>query len=96
MARAASKIPEELRAIQETLADRIDKRLAVIIGTSLVVHIGIAAWAWTTDVDIPTLGTSPIAQTFHQEVMDVTLLSGFTVHSAVSSAASLSWRRRGV
>jgi len=73
MARAASSVPEELRAIQESLADRIDKRLAVIIGTSLVVHISIAAWAWATDVEIPTLGTPPIAQTFHQDVMDVTL-----------------------
>ncbi|HEV7555871.1 MAG TPA: AgmX/PglI C-terminal domain-containing protein, partial [Kofleriaceae bacterium] len=60
-------------SIRGTLADRIDKRLAVIVGTSIVLHVGIAIWAWATDVDVETLGMPPIAQTFHQDVMDVTL-----------------------
>ena len=60
-------------SIRGTFADRIDKRLAIIVGTSIVLHVGIALWAWATDVDIDTLGTPPIAQTFHQDTMDVTL-----------------------
>src|SRR5262245_4566843 len=46
------KLPASLRG---TFADRIDKRLAIILGSSIVVHIAIATWAWVTDVETGTL-----------------------------------------
>jgi hypothetical protein len=38
-------------SIKSTLADRIDRRVAVIVGLSVFVHLGIAAWASLTDGD---------------------------------------------
>jgi hypothetical protein len=63
-------LPASLRG---SLADRIDRRLAIILGSSIVVHIGIAAWAWATDVDNGSLGTPEVPLTYHQEMIDVTL-----------------------
>ncbi len=60
-------------AIRGSLAERIDRRLALFVGGSLVVHIGIAAWAWTVDVPTTPLGLSPVATTYHEEVIDVTV-----------------------
>jgi hypothetical protein len=40
------RLPAELRG------RRIDRRLLAIVGTSLVVHVAIAAWAWTHDIDL--------------------------------------------
>jgi outer membrane biosynthesis protein TonB len=36
-------------SIRGTLADRVDRRLAAIVGASLLAHVGIAAWAWETE-----------------------------------------------
>ncbi len=65
--------PQLPASIRGTLADRIDRRLAVIIGASLLVHIGIAAYAWSTDVDTPPLGISPVATTYQQDTIDITI-----------------------
>lgn len=64
------RLPASLRG---TLADRVDQRLAVIIGGSLVVHIAIAVWAWSTDLDTQVLGEPRATAAFHQETIDVTL-----------------------
>jgi len=60
-------------SIRGTFADRIDRRLAVIIGASLLAHIGIAAYAWSTDVDTPPLGISSVATNYHQDTIDITV-----------------------
>lgn len=65
--------PQLPASIRGTLADRIDRRLAVIIGASLLAHIGIAAYAWSTDVDTPPLGISPVAANYHQDTIDITV-----------------------
>jgi hypothetical protein len=62
-------------SIRGTLADRIDRRLAVIIGGSLLAHLGIAGWAWIDDIDTSSaslLGPK-VAQQYRQETMEVTL-----------------------
>ncbi|MBV8759475.1 MAG: hypothetical protein JO257_19465, partial [Deltaproteobacteria bacterium] len=65
--------PQLPASIRGTLADRIDRRLAVIIGASLLAHIGIAAYAWSTDVETPPLGISPVAASYHQDTIDITI-----------------------
>src|SRR5688572_29524355 len=45
--------PQLPASVRGTFADRIDRRLAVIVGASLLVHIGIGAWAWMTEVEEP-------------------------------------------
>jgi hypothetical protein len=63
-------LPASLRG---SLADRIDRRLAIILGSSILVHIGIAAWAWSNDVETGSLGTPEAALVYPQETIDVTL-----------------------
>ena len=41
--------PQLPASVRGTFADRIDKRLALIVGGSLFVHLAIGAWAWMTD-----------------------------------------------
>lgn len=65
--------PQLPAAIRGSFADRIDRRLALFVGGSLLVHIGIAVWAWTNDVPNATLGMPPVAQAFHEEIIDITL-----------------------
>src|SRR3569833_172383 len=50
-----------------------DRRLALIIGASLFVHIGIAAWAWNEDVETTVLGMRDVPSEFRQETIDVQL-----------------------
>jgi len=69
----AAPRPQLPASIRGTLADRIDRRLALIIGGSLFVHIGIAAWAWTADMQTTPLGLSPVASTYHEDVIEVTV-----------------------
>jgi hypothetical protein len=63
--------PQLPAAIRGSLADRIDRRLALFVGGSLLVHIGIAAWAWTNDLPVRTLGLSPVATTYHHDIIEV-------------------------
>lgn len=60
-------------SIRGTLGDRIDRRLAVIIGASVVAHLGIAAYAWINDVESSSMLETPVALQYRQEVMEVTL-----------------------
>jgi hypothetical protein len=60
-------------SIRGTIGDRIDRRLAAIIGASVVVHLGLAGYAWMQDIETSSLLESPVAQTYRQEVMEVTL-----------------------
>ena len=63
----AMALPRELRG---SLADRIDRRLATVIGASLALHVAIAAWAWTHDADAPLLDT-PLGAKFERATIDV-------------------------
>ncbi len=65
--------PQLPASIRGTLADRVDRRLAVIIGGSILAHLGIAGWAWITDTDRGALLSPTVSQTYHQETMEVTL-----------------------
>jgi hypothetical protein len=65
--------PQLPAAIRGTLADRIDRRVALFVGGSLIVHIGIAAWAWTGDVPTEPLGLPRVATTYHEDIIDVTV-----------------------
>jgi len=60
-------------SIRGTLGDRIDRRLAAIIGASVVLHLGLAAYAWIEDIETGSMLETPVAQTYRQEVMEVTL-----------------------
>ena len=69
----AAPRPQLPAAMRTTLADRIDRRLALFVGGSLLVHVGIAAYAWTTDVPTTPLGLSPVATAYHHDIIDVTV-----------------------
>jgi hypothetical protein len=65
--------PQLPASVRGTLADRIDRRLAVIIGASLLAHLGIGAWAWIRDRDTTSMLETPVAAMYHQETMEVSL-----------------------
>ena len=63
--------PQLPRSVRGTLGDRIDGRLAVILGASLLVHAGIALFAWRGDVDTGSLGVPHVAEEFATETVDL-------------------------
>jgi hypothetical protein len=58
-------------ALRQTLADRVDRRLALFVGGSLALHIGLATYAWTDDIARPSYGAPTVATTYQQEVIDI-------------------------
>lgn len=46
---AVTPRPQLPASVRGTLADRVDRRLAVIVGMSLIVHAGVGLWASLTD-----------------------------------------------
>lgn len=60
-------------SVRGTLGDRIDRRLAAIIGASVIAHLAIAGVAWWEDVDTGSMLETPVAMQYHQEVMEVTI-----------------------
>lgn len=63
-------------AIRGTFADRIDRRLAAIIGGSLAIHIAIAAYAWSNDAAIASRGLpEPSVAQFEQARVELSLPS---------------------
>ncbi|MEO8846832.1 MAG: hypothetical protein ABI591_16995 [Kofleriaceae bacterium] len=65
--RPKPRLPASLRA------HHFDRRLATIIAASLVVHIGIAAWAWSGDLDTTVLGMRDVPLAFQHDTIDVQL-----------------------
>jgi hypothetical protein len=61
-------------SIRGTLADRIDRRLAAIIGGSVALHIGIAAWAWSGDAQAARYD-QPLSSEFQQVTIDTPSLA---------------------
>jgi len=49
-------------SVRGTLGDRIDRRLGAIIAASLVVHLGIATWAWLTDRETDSMAEEVAAK----------------------------------
>ncbi len=60
-------------SIRGTLLGRVDRRLAAIIGGSLVVHIVIGAWAWATETETHSLLSSAETMQYRHDTMEVTL-----------------------
>jgi hypothetical protein len=60
-------------SVRGSLGDRIDRRLAAIIGASVIAHLAIAGVAWWQDVDTGSMFQTPVAVQYHQEVMEVTI-----------------------
>ncbi|MDB4963266.1 MAG: hypothetical protein JWP01_3265 [Myxococcales bacterium] len=60
-------------SIRGTFGDRIDRRLAVIVGGSLAVHLAIGVWAWATEVETIPLMSSPVAALYRHDTMSVSL-----------------------
>lgn len=59
-------------SVRGTLADRIDRRLAAIVGASVLLHLGIAGYAWMTDVEHTSMLETPVASIYHHETMEIT------------------------
>ncbi|HEU0030839.1 MAG TPA: AgmX/PglI C-terminal domain-containing protein [Kofleriaceae bacterium] len=47
----AAPRPQLPPSVRGSLLDRVDRRLAVIVAASLLAHIGIATWAWMTELE---------------------------------------------
>jgi hypothetical protein len=52
---------------------KIDRRLAVIVGASLVAHVAIAAWAWNRDIEGPQSFGERAAMQYQPDFIDVQL-----------------------
>nr|HEX4313860.1 AgmX/PglI C-terminal domain-containing protein [Kofleriaceae bacterium] len=66
--------PQLPASMRVGLADRVDRRLAAIVGASLLLHVGIASWAWLDDVDDgDALVQLPTAQIYSPEVQVIDL-----------------------
>jgi hypothetical protein len=60
-------------SIRGSLGDRIDRRLAAIVGASMLVHLGIAGYAWMTDVETKSMLETPVAAIYHHDTMEIVL-----------------------
>ena len=47
--------PQLPASVRGSLLDRIDRRLGVIVAASLLVHLGIAGWAWINELEADSL-----------------------------------------
>lgn len=63
------RLPAEVRG---TLADRIDGRLAAIVGGSLVLHVALGAWAWVTEPETRGL-FEPRREAFRHETYEISV-----------------------
>ncbi|HUS29218.1 MAG TPA: hypothetical protein VMZ53_11935, partial [Kofleriaceae bacterium] len=74
-----------LALVQDPLLSRVDRRLAAILGGSIALHIAIAAYAWSTDIEEPApLATSAIPVEYQD--IDI-LIPDFTPPQKVTSTA---------
>ncbi|MGE3459911.1 MAG: AgmX/PglI C-terminal domain-containing protein [Kofleriaceae bacterium] len=69
----ASPRPVLPASVRGTLGDRIDRRLAAIIGASVLLHLGIAGYAWMTDLETTSMLETPVASIYHHDTMEITL-----------------------
>ena len=69
----AAPRPQLPASVRGTFGDRIDTRLAAVLGISLLAHIGIAVYAWAGDVDTGDLVERPVAARYEQTTIDLTL-----------------------
>ena len=61
-------------SVRGSLADRVDPRLAAIVGLSLCVHLAIVAWAWLDDPETESMFSPRIsAERYRPEVINITL-----------------------
>ncbi len=65
--------PQLPASVRGTFGDRIDRRLAMIVGASLVVHLAIGGWAWLTEVEQAGLFASSDVVEYRQTIYDITL-----------------------
>ena len=70
--------PQLPASVRGTLGDRIDRRLATIIGASLLVHIAIGAWAWMTEVEEPAMAQLQNAEYRHPTHDTVDIVADMT------------------
>ncbi len=63
-------------SVRGSLADRIDRRLGVIVGASIVVHLGIASWAWITERETDSMAED-IAMKYEAPTYEVMELPDF-------------------
>jgi hypothetical protein len=60
-------------SIRGSLGDRVDRRLAAIIGASVLLHLGIAGYAWMTDIETRSMLETPVASIYHHDTMEIVL-----------------------
>ncbi len=68
------QLPASLR---QSLADRVDRRLAAIVGGSIIVHVAIAGYAWMNDIAEPETEARYIAPLYEEQVIDLTAMPDF-------------------
>jgi hypothetical protein len=73
-----------LALVQDPLLSRVDRRLAAILGASIAVHVGIAAYAWSTDLEEPKRSVPMSAIPVEYEEIDI-MIPDFTPPKTVTS-----------
>ncbi len=63
--------PQLPASVRGTFADRVDRRLAVIVGGSLLVHLAIGAWAWMTEGEQPLFEQPQFAAEYRQDTYKI-------------------------
>jgi len=63
--------PQLPAAIRGSLFDRVDGRLAALVGGSLLVHGALAVWAWVQDNEDTYLGQPSIAMTYQHDAFEL-------------------------
>jgi hypothetical protein len=63
----AAPRPQLPASVRGTFGDRIDRRLAVIVGGSLLVHAVIGAWAYATESEQPALFSNQAIAAYRQD-----------------------------
>ena len=64
--------PQLPASVRGSLSERIDRRLAVIVGASLLLHVAIAVWAWQGDIEQTPLGVPEPVATIPVDTYDIT------------------------
>ena len=84
---APSPRPQLPASLRGTLGDRIDRRLAAIVGASLALHVGIAAWAWAAEIEEPLVSSTPLAR-YHHETHAISIPADVAATPVAQSGAA--------
>ncbi len=76
--------PQLPASVRGSFADRIDRKLGVIIGASMLLHLGIASWAWLTERESDSMAEE-VAALYEAPQYEVIEMPDFELPTAPTS-----------